>query len=80
VRIDAAPHDCRSARSFREAFDVASWGQVALALMSFGLFEDVLADGPLGWSLDAMTEKYLLQQLDAQLPSRLSQIQLCLAE
>lgn len=48
MRIEAAPHDCRLARSFRDAFDVASCGQVALALMSFGLFEGALEDWPLG--------------------------------
>jgi hypothetical protein len=48
--------------------------------MSFGLFEDVLADGPLGWSLDAITGEYRLQQLDAQLLSGLFQMQFCLAE
>jgi hypothetical protein len=51
----AAPQDCLLARSFLEALDVANWGQVALALMSFGLLEGVLTEGLLGWSFEAMT-------------------------
>ena len=35
-----APHDSKLARSFLEAFEVASWGHVADALMTFGLFLD----------------------------------------
>lgn len=62
----AAPQDCRLARSFREALDVASWGQVALALMSFGLFEGVLTERLLVWVLDAMTRQYQQQELDTQ--------------
>jgi hypothetical protein len=58
VRIVVAPQDCRLARSFLDALDVASWGQVALALMSFGLLEGVFGEEPLDWVLDAMTMEY----------------------
>jgi len=49
-----APHDCRLARSFLNALDVASCGQVALALMSLGLLEGVLGREVLDWDLEAM--------------------------
>lgn len=62
MRIDAAPQDCRLARSFLEAVDVANCGHVALALVNFGLFEDVLAEELLDWSFDAMTSEISLNE------------------
>lgn len=39
-----APQECRLARSFLDALEVASWGHVAEARMSFGLLVDGLFD------------------------------------
>ena len=42
-----APHECKLARSFLEALEVASCGQVAEALMSFGLLVEGVFGEPI---------------------------------
>jgi hypothetical protein len=52
--MDVAPQDCRLARSFLEALDVASRGHVTLALMSFGRLEGLFEEDILDWLFGEM--------------------------
>jgi hypothetical protein len=50
-----APQEWRLARSFLEALDIASWGQVAEARMNLGL----LADGAFGGAIAGNWDRIL---------------------